>query len=280
MTGTSGTYRPVMNPAFDADVNFKPGGLQHVSSKKEDAGHYAPAAGWRRRWARGIPCEKPDASATAAMEKRSVRNRSVETSASACFTSTKVAPQISVTATRLPSTFQLAGRSTSSSPVGCASSVQVAEQQEQHQKNTFETQLAAVGMEPLLRRVRAAAMSAGANGDGRQAHGQRNVGVGGSAIQMRADAQVRIHRAHGLQDIGVVAEDVPPGRDPISLILAVTLPPVARSFSVSSARSTALVSSAAISSSLAGLSERMSTLVRASVGIELMLDPPSMMPKL
>src|SRR5580658_11063206 len=72
----------------------------------------------------------------------------------------------------------------------------------------------------------------------------------------------------------------PPGRDPISLILAVTLPPVARSFSVSSARSTALVSSAAISSSLAGFSDRMSTLVRASVGMELMLDPPSTMPKL
>ena len=55
---------------------------------------------------------------------------------------------------------------------------------------------------------------------------------------------------------------------------------MARLFSISSARSTQPVRSVEISSSLAPLSERMSTLVRAWPGIELILEPPSRIPKL
>ena len=93
-------------------------GLEHVAAEEE----YARQSGLRRQaaargWAREIRLRKMKAKATAAAAKRRVRNRSVETSASACFTSTKVAPQIRLIATRLRSTIQPAGRCCWSSTV-------------------------------------------------------------------------------------------------------------------------------------------------------------------
>ena len=78
---------------------------------------------------------------------------------------------------------------------------------------------------------------------------------------------------------GASAASPPPGREPISLIFVATRP-VPRLFSSAIASSTEVASSKAISSMRAALSERRSTLARASLGMELMLDPPSISPKL
>src|ERR1700681_4544067 len=52
----------------------------------------------------------------------------------------------------------------------------------------------------------AAALSSGADGDGRQSQRKRDVGVGGGAIQMRPDAEVRVHGADILQNGSIVGE--------------------------------------------------------------------------
>src|SRR5262249_17287213 len=70
----------------------------------------------------------------------------------------------------------------------------------------------------------------------------------------------------------------PAGREPISFSLPATLPPVARSFSTLCARSTADVRISTSPSIFSLLSERISILALASVGIELMLAPPSITP--
>src|SRR5260221_484861 len=70
----------------------------------------------------------------------------------------------------------------------------------------------------------------------------------------------------------------PAGREPISFSLTATFPPVARSFSTLWARSTADARISTRPSIFSLLSERISTLALASVGIELMLAPPSIMP--
>ncbi len=87
----------------------------------------------------GSRFRKISAKTKAAVPNRMVRKSSVEASASARFTITKVAPQIRVMTTRLPSTSQPAGRRV---PVVITdlSCGQVAEQQKQRQKNTFQTQ--------------------------------------------------------------------------------------------------------------------------------------------
>ena len=59
-----------------------------------------------------------------------------------------------------------------------------------------------------------------------------------------------------------------------------TRPAVARLFSVSAACATHAPSSEAISSIFSGFSDRRSTLARASVGMQLMLVPPWIRPKL
>ena len=52
----------------------------------------------------------------------------------------------------------------------------------------------------------ATAMPARADGNSWQTHRQRNVGVCGSAVEMRANPQVRVYGAYGLQDVSVVAK--------------------------------------------------------------------------
>jgi hypothetical protein len=66
----------------------------------------------------------------------------------------------------------------------------------------------------------------------------------------------------------------------MSVILAETRPPLARSFSTSTAFSTQVVRIADNSSSRAAFSERISSLALADPGIELMLRPPCTIPKL
>src|SRR5690242_13801390 len=61
-------------------------------------------------------------------------------------------------------------------------------------------------MKPLLGCVRAAALSAGADGDGGQSDGERDVCVGGGAIEMRADAEVRINGADAVEDARVFGQ--------------------------------------------------------------------------
>src|SRR5229473_6174567 len=61
-------------------------------------------------------------------------------------------------------------------------------------------------MEPFLGRMRAAALSARPDGDCRQADGERNVGVSRGAVKMRADAEVRVHCAHALQNVSVIGK--------------------------------------------------------------------------
>src|SRR5579864_901247 len=80
--------------------------------------------------------------------------------------------------------------------------------------------------------------------------------------------------------IGAPSRNSPPGREPISLRRAVTRPPVARLFSASEACATQAARSDAISSIRSGFSDRKSTLARASVGMQLMLVPPWIRPKL
>ena len=70
------------------------------------------------------------------------------------------------------------------------------------------------------------------------------------------------------------------GREPISRIRTDTLPPVARWFSTSRARSIAVVERSTSSSILLLSSERISTLARAAGGIALMPVPPSISPTL
>src|SRR5580700_8865321 len=50
------------------------------------------------------------------------------------------------------------------------------------------------------------ALSAGAYGDGGDSKRERNVGVGGGAIQMRPDAEVGVHGADILQNGSIVGE--------------------------------------------------------------------------
>ena len=119
-----------------------------------------------------------------------------------------------------------------------------------------------------------------ADGDGRNAQRERNIGVGGGAIQVRANAQVRIHGAHVLQNGGVLgqrrrrarADLLHFGRRPCRRWRAgfryrgrAPWPPSSRSTS---------------SSIFWLLSERMSTLARAVWGMALTPDPPSISPTL
>src|SRR5689334_15685268 len=68
-----------------------------------------------------------------------------------------------------------------------------AHQKTERQQDAFEAQIAAFGFKPLLGSMRAAALSAGADGDGRNPEGHGDVGVGRSAIEVRADAEVGVH---------------------------------------------------------------------------------------
>src|SRR5450432_2386929 len=68
------------------------------------------------------------------------------------------------------------------------------------------------------------------------------------------------------------------GREPISLTFTATLPPVARWFSISRARSAAPVRMSTRSSNFWLSSERMSTLARASWAMALTPEPPSISP--
>ncbi len=134
-------------------------------------------------------------------------------------------------------------------------------------------------MEPLVRRVRSAALTAGANRDRRLPHRQRDVGVGRRAVEMGPDAEVRVDGSH-VPENRAPSASFPPGREPTSFNLAETRPPVDRSFSNCRELSIDAVNSSTNSSIRAALSDRISTFDRASVGIELMLDPPSIVPKL
>ena len=77
-------------------------------------------------------------------------------------------------------------------------------QQTERKQDSLEAELAAIGMEPLLRGVSAAALAARADRDGRHVHRQRNVGVGGGAVEMGANSEVRVDGADVSQQWGVV----------------------------------------------------------------------------
>src|SRR5437899_2061819 len=108
------------------------------------------------------------ASSTAAIENRKVRNSRIEISATACLTTMKVEPQMQQTMAR-----------TTSACVRRSSLFQITQQQARGQQNALQSEFAALGMEPFLRRVRASAGASGANRDGGDVHGEGYVRVGG-----------------------------------------------------------------------------------------------------
>ena len=115
--------------------------------------------------------------------------------------------------------------------------------------------------------VRAAAQSAGADGDGRNAQRERNVGVGGGAVQVRADAQVRVHRAHVVQDGRILRQRG--GRPRADLLQPATVTLSAGGalvFQVAGALHRGSSAPSTSSSIFSLLSERISTLARAVCG--------------
>ena len=106
--GTSGTYSPVMNPAFDAEVYLRPNVCSTYPLKRNSPA-IAPPRILSQRFAARKFFRKTIAKMTVAAANRSVRKSSVETSASACLTRTNVAPQTSVMEKRLRSTIQVGG---------------------------------------------------------------------------------------------------------------------------------------------------------------------------
>src|SRR5579863_10071311 len=100
-----------MNPALAAVVYFNPKVWStYPENRQKPAIAPPPTLGqklWRCPRSMRARFQKSKARATNAKEKRRVRKSSVEISASACLTNTKVAPQIKATATKAKSTRQL-----------------------------------------------------------------------------------------------------------------------------------------------------------------------------
>jgi len=153
------------------------------------------------------------------------------------------------------------------------------EQQQHQQEDAFQSQVAPFRPEPLLQRVRPAAHAARADGDGRRAQRQGNIGVGRGAIETRPNAQVRVHCPDMFEDGRIVGQC---RRRPRADLLEPrgNLAAEARWFSVSRARSTACSSAPTSSSIFWLLSERMSILARAACAIAFTPAPPSISPTL
>src|SRR5574341_879393 len=60
---------------------------------------------------------------------------------------------------------------------------------EENEKGAVETDFAAGGIVPLVEGMSAPTATSGANGDGGDAEGERNVGIGGGAFKARAIPQ-------------------------------------------------------------------------------------------
>src|SRR5260370_13265858 len=97
-----------MNPAFDAEVYLRPKVCSTYPLKRNKPA-IAPPRMLDQRFAARNSFRKTISKMSVAAAKRSVRNSSVETSASACLTSMNVEPQIRVMEKRLRSTIQVAG---------------------------------------------------------------------------------------------------------------------------------------------------------------------------
>lgn len=94
-------------------------------------------------------------------------------------------------------------------------------QRHQRQQDPPQTRLASIGTVPLVRRVRAAALSARADRHGRDPDRQRNTRRRWKRSRAENGFQERIGAAHVLQDPRVLRK-LAAGRDPISRILADT----------------------------------------------------------
>ena len=81
----------------------------------------------------------------------------------------------------------------------CASSGGEPGEEEDEQGETLERLLASGRIEPLVKGVGSAAGAAGAEGNRLEAEGERDVGVGGGAQELRLDAKLRVDGADGGQ---------------------------------------------------------------------------------
>ena len=77
---------------------------------------------------------------------------------------------------------------------------------EEGEEDAAEGGFAAGGVVPLLQGVDAAALASGADGDGRDAARERNVGVGGAEAGFGAEGEVAVDGAEGVEDGGVVGK--------------------------------------------------------------------------
>src|SRR5207244_2368244 len=82
----------------------------------------------------------------------------------------------------------------------------IAEQQGEGEKNPFEGQVAAFGQKPFGRRVGFTALPAGPDRHSRYIERERDIGVGGGAVEMRADSQMGVYRADISEDRGAVGQ--------------------------------------------------------------------------
>src|SRR4029077_19750254 len=77
---------------------------------------------------------------------------------------------------------------------------------EHSQQNALESKLAPAAIEPFLQGVGSATGATTAYGDGLESERQRDVGVGGSALNLGRVSQLRVHRADYLQNVGMGME--------------------------------------------------------------------------
>ena len=79
---------------------------------------------------------------------------------------------------------------------------------EAEQQNALETEIAAGRVIPLVNSVRPAAGAAGADGDRLAAERERNISVGGGALNAGSVAELRIDGANGLQQLRILPLDL------------------------------------------------------------------------
>ncbi len=153
-----------------------------------------------------------------------------------------------------------------------------AHQKHQQKKDALQSEVAAFGPEPLLRGVGAAAHAAPADGNG----GMPSESGMLASVEEQSRCE-RMPRWASTARTNAGWRRRPAARRPgasRSPSASPTLPPVARWFSISRARSTAADSASTSSSIFSLLSERISTLARAVWGMALTLEPPSISPTL